>query len=378
MSDNHLHIIAFDIPYPPNYGGVIDVWHKIRTLHAHGIKTLLHCFEYQGRERSNKLNEYCEAVYYYPRKTGLRQAVSGKPYIIISRKSELLMERLLKDDHPILFEGLHSCYYLTDKRLKGRPLIYREANIEHHYYYHLFKTAANLYLKTYYLVESLKLKLFEKNIRHATAVAAVSDADKRYLESRYPQTRVILLPCFHANEELSSSSGKGDYILYHGNLEVPENENAAIFLLKKVFPGFRYRLVIAGMNPRQRLKRETEKLDNVSLLPNPSQKKMQQLVRDAHINLLVTFQATGLKLKLLNALYQGRFALVNDQMVKGTYLKELCHIANTPEEIKETLHKLFEQSFNESHRKSREQVLDQYYANHTNADKLTALLYRPK
>ena len=33
-TDYHLHIIAFDVPYPANYGGVIDVFfiiwsHKI-------------------------------------------------------------------------------------------------------------------------------------------------------------------------------------------------------------------------------------------------------------------------------------------------------------------------------------------------------------
>ena len=48
MPDKHLHIISFDIPYPPNYGGVIDVYYKIRTLHKLGIKIHLHCFEYPG------------------------------------------------------------------------------------------------------------------------------------------------------------------------------------------------------------------------------------------------------------------------------------------------------------------------------------------
>ncbi len=52
MPDKHLHIISFDIPYPPNYGGVIDVYFKIRTLHELGIKIHLHCFEYPGRDRS--------------------------------------------------------------------------------------------------------------------------------------------------------------------------------------------------------------------------------------------------------------------------------------------------------------------------------------
>ncbi len=88
MPDKHLHIISFDIPYPPNYGGVIDVYYKIRTLYKLGIKIHLHCFEYPGRDRSPELNSFCEEVFYYPRKTGLRSAFSLAPYIVSSRKSE--------------------------------------------------------------------------------------------------------------------------------------------------------------------------------------------------------------------------------------------------------------------------------------------------
>ena len=35
--DQHLHIISFDIPWPPNYGGVIDVFYKIKTLSEAGV-----------------------------------------------------------------------------------------------------------------------------------------------------------------------------------------------------------------------------------------------------------------------------------------------------------------------------------------------------
>ena len=40
------------MPYPPNYGGVIDVFYKIKSLHAIGIKIILHCFKY-GKNGSN-------------------------------------------------------------------------------------------------------------------------------------------------------------------------------------------------------------------------------------------------------------------------------------------------------------------------------------
>ncbi|HMX05330.1 MAG TPA: hypothetical protein PKE14_11715, partial [Chitinophagales bacterium] len=66
MKSKHLHIISFNVPYPPDYGGVIDVFNKIKALHAEGIKIHLHCFEY-GRNEAPELNAFCEHVYYYPR-----------------------------------------------------------------------------------------------------------------------------------------------------------------------------------------------------------------------------------------------------------------------------------------------------------------------
>ena len=53
--NKHLHIVSFDVPYPPDYGGAIDVYYKLKALHEEGIKIYLHCFEY-GRGESAASN----------------------------------------------------------------------------------------------------------------------------------------------------------------------------------------------------------------------------------------------------------------------------------------------------------------------------------
>ena len=179
MSDHTLHIIAFDIPYPPNYGGVIDVFYKLKALHRKGIRIKLHCFEYPGRDRSEKLLEYCAEVHYYPRLLGLNSALSFKPYIVSSRRSKEMLEKLMQDDYPILFEGLHSCYYLADKRLKDRVKIYRESNIEHQYYYNLFKVCKNLFSKIYFLGASCKLRFYQRVLKHSNIMLCVSEKGGR-------------------------------------------------------------------------------------------------------------------------------------------------------------------------------------------------------
>lgn len=69
MTTEQFHIIAFDVPYPPNYGGVVDVYYKLKNLHATGGKIIYHCFYYAGHNPPTELLEqYCDEIYYYPRK----------------------------------------------------------------------------------------------------------------------------------------------------------------------------------------------------------------------------------------------------------------------------------------------------------------------
>ena len=67
MPLSKLHVVAFDIPYPPDYGGVIDVYYKLIALQKKGIKISLHCYEY-GRQHREELTKICSEVFYYPRK----------------------------------------------------------------------------------------------------------------------------------------------------------------------------------------------------------------------------------------------------------------------------------------------------------------------
>lgn len=376
MPERHLHIVSFDIPYPPNYGGVIDVFYKLKALHREGIKIHLHCIEYPGRERAPELEKYCTEVRYYSRLTGIKSAISLRPYIVKSRRSEELVNRLLQDDYPILFEGLHSCYYIDDPRLKNRKLIYRESNIEHQYYLNLFRAEHRLFKKSYFLIESIKLYIFQQTIlNHANLMLVVSRSDADYLKNKFPKHAVHYLPSFHANEQVNIEPGKGNFVLYHGNIEVPENEMAAAYLISKVFAGTSYHLIIAGMNPPARIVEMARAHPNIEVIANPDDEEMFGLIRDAQVNILVTFQATGLKLKLLNTLYNGRHCLVNPPMLSGTGLETLCEVAENEGALREAIGRLLDIPFEAEAANRREALLEAHFSNRTNARKLISLVF---
>ncbi|MBL0047940.1 MAG: glycosyltransferase family 1 protein [Bacteroidetes bacterium] len=374
MQNKQLHIVSFNVPFPANYGGVIDVYHKIRCLHQLGVKVHLHCFEY-GREEAPELDEICASVNYYPRKSGILYSLHFLPFIVLTRKSDALVNNLMKDDFPIILEGLHCCYLLDDARLLKRFKVFRESNIEHEYYYHLFMAETKLWQKIFYYLESLKLKRFEKIVAHAQLMLIVSQSDTDYFKKNYPTKRVEYLPSFHPNDAVESLAGKGEYILYHGNLAVSENYLAAAYILKEIASKSNRQFIIAGLNPSKEIVKQASLLTNVTLIANPDDAQMKRLVQEAHINMLLTFQETGLKLKLLNVLYSGRFCLVNTEMLAGTGLASLCEIGANPQEMIAKIEFLFTQEFEVTAIEKRKMELNKNYSNAANAEKLMSLVF---
>lgn len=363
-----IHIISFDIPYPPDYGGVIDVFFKIKALHAHGIHVHLHCF-YDKRSPSPLLEEICTRVYYYPRKNPLISLPVRYPYMVFSRRSEKLMHNLKTIQAPVLLEGLHTCFHLKEiGEMAGYPCFIRMHNDEPEYYRLLGKSEKELIPKLYFQWEASRLQAFEPVIAAASKIFTISPADTNYFSKKYP--KVKYLPAFHPYDTVNSQPGKGDFALYHGNLAVIENHIAVMFLIKNVFSKVDYPLIIAGSAPRKELLRETGGFRHIQLIANPDAEQMQTLIRQAHIHLLPTFQATGIKLKLLNALFNGRFVLTNPDMIENTGLDSLCVCCESAEEFIIQIQHHQHKSFPEAEILKRKTIMESLFSNIHNAKML--------
>lgn len=371
MTENHLHIIAFDVPYPANYGGVIDVFYRVKALSEAGVKVHLHCFEY-GRGEQVVLNHYCD-VKYYKRDTSFVRQLSLMPYIVASRTSEALVNDLLKDGYPILCEGLHTTVVLNDKRLVDRAIFVRAHNVEHDYYRALGESEKSVWKRLFYKAEAWKLRRYEPILNKAKGIFAITQSDADYFAGKYQN--VSLIPGFNALDSVCSESGRGDYVLYHGNLSVRENADAAEWLIENVFSKLEIPCVIAGLNPSERLQRIASEYPNITMTANPDDAVMIDLLRQAQINILVTHQPTGLKLKLLNALYNGRFCLVNSDMLQGTALQPLCVVKDDPEEIIAEINRLMDEDFTEEDIEERDAELHRLYRNDENAKKIIRTIY---
>ena len=132
MTEKHLHIVTHDVPWPADFGGVVDLFYKIKTLHQYGIKIHLHCFT-SKRPEQPELDKYCESVAYYPRNKSISAVSFRLPFIVSSRKSAALITALQRDDYPVLLEGIHCTYPLFSGALHNRKVLVRLHNAEFEY-----------------------------------------------------------------------------------------------------------------------------------------------------------------------------------------------------------------------------------------------------
>lgn len=369
-----LHIVAFDVPFPANYGGVIDIYYKIKAIYEEGIDIKLHVYNYGRKLSKSELSKYCSEINYYSRKIYKNPFMGTLPYIVNSRNSSDLLNNLQKDQAPILFEGLHCTYYLAHPSLQNRVKIVRTHNIEHHYYKHLESSESKYFKKYFFRIEAEKLKKYQEILKHANIIAAISPNDTSYFNKKFGNT--IYIPAFHSNNKMVKPDNKGDFVLYHGNLSVPENYNAAKQLILNVFSKIKTRAIIAGNNPPKELITLCNMHQNVELKYNLSTDEIHQLIENAHINVLYTNQNTGIKLKLLNALYLGRFSIVNSLMVEGSGLEKLCTISNNFQNIIQNINTLTKTDYTENHYTDKKLFLEKNFNNTIGVQKLIKHIYK--
>lgn len=374
MEERKLHIVCHDVPYPPDYGGVFDQYYKILTLHKEGIQIRLHCFT-SGREEQPILKTICEQVYYYRRRTGHKGVSHQLPYIVCSRSNPELLERLLQDEYPILLEGVHCTYLTQDNRFKKRKILLRLHNVESVYYKQLAKNSSSWFRKLYYLRESAALKKYERRIASNWPLLAFTQSDANMAAITYQSEKITVIPVFLPFQRIESLQGTGCYCLYHGNLSVDENEKAVIWLLENVFNDLSIPFLVAGKNPGSKIRRAIARFKNCCLIPDPSDGELKDIISKAQIHVIPSFNCTGVKLKLLNALFNGRHCVVNPVAVEGTGLREICHLAEEAQEFKEMIGNLYERPFTFLDLQGRREKLLSQFDNQHSASLLIAQIW---
>jgi hypothetical protein len=108
-------------------------------------------------------------------------------------------------------------------------------------------------------------------------------------------------------------------------------------------------------------------MGHTCLVANPSDREMQDMIAKAQINILPSYTHTGIKIKLVNAIFNGRHCLVNQATIKNSGLESTCHVAETPEEFGNKIEELFFTPFTSAETVHRRTLTDALFNNERNA-----------
>ena len=290
------------------------------------------------------MQSYCASIHYYKRDTAFKNVLKSIPYIVQTRNDIKLLENIQNDDFPILFEGLHTTFLLNHPTLKNRKKIVRLHNIEWLYYGKLLDLALGIKDKIYFYFEYKKLIKYQSILENSQALHCISSSDTAYYTNRFPNIPTTFIPAFHQNTEIKTKIGKGEYILFHGNLSITDNYLPIVRLLRNQLKNCQFPIIIAGKNPTEHLIETVQLFKNIQLISNPTHEDLETLIQNAHINIIFSEIETGVKLKLINTLFLGRFCFTNQAAVIGSELQNATILVNE-NDIEQQIKDYFQQEF---------------------------------
>lgn len=371
---NHiLHLVCLRCPWPDDTGGAREMLDRLKCMHKRGIHVRLHYF---GQPLDTPVQEalapFCARIYAYPRKLSIRRLFRGQPYIVSCRSNPELLNRLAEDQYPIVFDGLHTTAHLAQLFQSGRKIVVRMHNDEVRYYAELARSARNPLKRFYFRWESIQLHRWMKLLPAGISVGCIQQQEQLRLQAKFPSLRVFLLPPV-IPVTIHTQTGTGGYCLYHGDLSVPGNERAVIWLLKRVFAKIKLPLVIAGKSPSAKLEKLIHFYQHACLVSNPSRSELIDLISKAQINVLPSRTRTGIKLKIFDALQYGRHCVVNREMAESSPWTDSCRVVEDAEKMAADIKSLYAIPFTEKMIDTRRERLTFWSAQ---LDPLEALIKR--
>lgn len=370
MKKETLHIISFDNPFPPVYGGVIDVFFKIKALYELGFEIYLHCFVKEIPIDNCVLKNFVKEIYFYEKKYKFLNILSFTPFSVVSRYDENMIFNINRIEGAILFEGLQSTYVLNKQVFKNRNIFLRLHNLESDYYNGLYKSEKNYIKKLLLGLEALKYKPYQEIIRKFDAVFTLSHFETDFVNFHYNNAHYI--PVFHGNPAVVELSSFGKFAIYHGDLRLADNKRAVLFLIDVFIKIPDYQLVIASKDGKFFVESHIQSMSNVSFFEIENYSQLEHLLSEAHINVMLSFQKSGTKLKVVNSLYKSRHCIINKNMVDDEKICNLCTIAENEIDFITNINKLRNEPYLDS--KRREIILNTLLNDEKNAVAITTIM----
>jgi len=313
--------LTTQLPYPPVSGGVIKTWNLVK--HWSSNELMLVCALKEGEEK--QLEEFREKVpriklftSSFDRKRtplNLLRSFFTAPSLNVFRNYNKELEAKVKEWAPqcdLIFVDHYEMGQYAQKAF-GKPVILHEHNAEFVMWERLAEIENNPLKKVLIKLEASRIKRAEKMYADNASVvfAAPNDIEELAAIGVDPKK---LKPTYHLGEDFLLERPNLEYdqtekaLLFVGTLTWEANVDGLLWFLNKIYPSVLkshpdIHFYIVGKNPDPRLVSICQKFDSIEL--TGFVEDLEPYFKKARAFVIPLRFGSGIKVKLLNAMYRG-------------------------------------------------------------------------
>lgn len=238
------------LPYPLWSGGQIRTYNLLKNLsQKHEITLYSFIRDEKEKEYIPRLEKYCVSVNVFtkrppwsPKSLGLC-AVTYYPLVVCMYYIPQVRESIAKALEREHFDIIHAetFYVMPNIPKNSIPTILAEQTIEYLVYKHYTKSVSFLPMKILMEWDVAKIKFWERRFwKIATRVVAMSEPDKKIMQSHIPHLPVDLVPngvdTSFFQERKAGKVRTNPIVLFVGNFKWLQNREAVSILVKDIWP----------------------------------------------------------------------------------------------------------------------------------------------
>ena len=309
--------IALITPFLPyknaTHAGGVFTWYLVDHLcKNHKVTLYTRAHQKEGKELQ-QINSIFENIHYIEYTDAKESTILKKLSTIISYLYfyKMVRKKLKNKNYDLIqIEYSESVFFLG--KLYSKLVLNLHDVVGLRYAREIENQNNNLLRYISYFKKLLYEFLENYSIRKTDLIFVRTGFEKRYLNTRFPNKRIEIVPLMMGavdNSQISSTTKRNvNLLLFTGALDRKYNEETAVYIATKIFPLIskhlpEIKLILGGNNPSEKLKKMTAESDRISLTGYI--KDFDQLYQSGGIFISPVFSGGGMLYKNLQAMWFG-------------------------------------------------------------------------